>query len=44
MEMKIVLKEWFARIPDFRVVNPAELGFASGIVATVLPFELEWGF
>jgi cytochrome P450 len=44
MEMKIVLKEWFARIPEFRVVNPAELGFASGIVATVLPFELEWGF
>jgi camphor 5-monooxygenase len=42
MEMKIVLKEWMARIPEFELADPASLGFASGIVGTVKPFVLKW--
>jgi camphor 5-monooxygenase len=42
MEMKIVLTEWFARIPEFRLAAGTTLSYASGIVGSVLPFELEW--
>lgn len=42
MEMRIVLREWFARIPEFRLVPGSTLRFTSGIVGSVQPFELEW--
>ena len=41
-ELKIVLEEWLARIPEFRLASGSTLSFTSGIVATVDPFELEW--
>jgi camphor 5-monooxygenase len=42
MEMKILLREWFARIPEFRLADGSQLGFANGIVGTVKPFTLVW--
>ncbi|MCB2050307.1 MAG: cytochrome P450 [Novosphingobium sp.] len=42
LELKVVLTEWFARIPEFRLAKGAHLSFSSGIVATVDPFVLEW--
>jgi cytochrome P450 len=42
MEMKIVLREWFARIPEFRLAAEPGLRFANGIVGSVKPFVLEW--
>lgn len=42
MEMKVVLREWFARIPEFRLAKGQTLGFTNGIVGTVKPFVLEW--
>jgi cytochrome P450 len=42
LELKVVLTEWLAHIPDFRVADGSRLSFTSGIVATVNPFELEW--
>lgn len=42
LEMKILLREWFARIPEFRLAAGSELGFSNGIVGTVKPFILEW--
>ena len=42
MEMKIVLKEWCARIPEFRLADPDAVGYASGIVGTVKPFDIVW--
>jgi cytochrome P450 len=42
MEMKVLLREWFARIPEFRLADEAGLSFSNGIVATVKPFVLEW--
>lgn len=42
MEVKIVLREWLARIPDFRLARGTTLGFSNGIVGTVKPFEIEW--
>lgn len=42
LELKIVLTEWFARIPEFRLAKGTKLSFSSGIVATVDPFALEW--
>jgi cytochrome P450 len=42
MEMKILLREWLARIPDFRLAEGNRLGFSNGIVGTVKPFTLEW--
>ncbi len=42
MEMKILLTEWFARIPEFRLKAGTKLSFTSGIVSAVNPFELEW--
>lgn len=41
-ELKMVLEEWLARIPEFRLASGSALTFTSGIVATVNPFELEW--
>ena len=42
LELKIILKEWLARIPEFRLVEGAGLSYMSGIVSAVSPFELEW--
>jgi len=42
LELKIVLTEWFRRIPSFRLKPGTSLSYTSGIVATVNPFELEW--
>ena len=42
MEMRIVLREWFARIPEFRFAGNAPLGYTNGIVGSVNPFEIEW--
>ena len=42
MELRIVLKEWFARIPEFRLVEDTPLSYSSGIVGSVKPFVLEW--
>jgi len=42
MEMRIVLREWLARIPEFRLVQGSTLSYSSGIVGTVDPFVLEW--
>ena len=42
LELKIILREWFARIPEFRLVDGESLSYMSGIVSAVSPFELEW--
>ena len=42
LELKIILKEWLTRIPEFRLVEGANLSYMSGIVSAVGPFELEW--
>lgn len=42
MEMKIVLQEWFARIPEFRLGRGDSLSYVNGIVGSVKPFVLEW--
>jgi cytochrome P450 len=42
MELKIVLEEWFSRIPHFRLAEGTAISYTSGIVATVKPFELSW--
>lgn len=42
LEMKIVLREWFARIPEFRLSPDTPLRYTSGIVGSVDPFVLEW--
>lgn len=42
LELKIILKEWLARIPEFRLVEGANLSYMSGIVSAVSQFELEW--
>ncbi len=42
LELKAVLSEWLARIPDFRLPEGESLTYTSGIVATVDPFNLEW--
>jgi camphor 5-monooxygenase len=42
LELKVILKEWLARIPEFRLVEGANLSYMSGIVSAVSPFELEW--
>jgi len=42
LELKVILREWLARIPEFRLVEGANLSYLSGIVSAVSPFELEW--
>ncbi len=42
MEMRIVLQEWLARIPEFRVAADSPVSFGSGVVGTVNPYVLEW--
>lgn len=41
-ELKMVLEEWLARIPEFRLAGNSAPTYTSGVVATVNPFELEW--
>jgi cytochrome P450 len=42
MEMKTVLREWFARIPEFSLAEETPLRYSNGIVGSVKPFVLEW--
>lgn len=42
LELRIILEEWLARIPEFRIANDAPISYASGIVSAVNAFELEW--
>jgi cytochrome P450 len=42
LELKIILREWLARIPEFHLVEGDGLTYMSGIVSAVAPFELEW--
>ena len=42
LELKIILEEWLARIPEFRLAEGESLSYMSGIVSAVSPFELEW--
>jgi len=42
LELKIILEEWLSRIPEFRLSAGKTLSYASGIVAAVNSFELEW--
>jgi cytochrome P450 len=42
MEMRIVLKEWLARIPEFRLAPSSRVRYGGGIVGTVHPYVLEW--
>ena len=42
IELKIMLREWLARIPDFRLAPGTTIEHASGIVSTVKPFDLVW--
>ncbi len=42
MEMRIVLQEWLARIPEFRVAANSSVSFGGGVVGTVHPYILEW--
>jgi cytochrome P450 len=42
LELEIILREWLARIPEFRLVEGNDLSYLSGIVSAVSPFELEW--
>jgi cytochrome P450 len=42
VELKIMLREWLARIPEFRLASDTTVEHANGIVGTVKPFVLEW--
>jgi cytochrome P450 len=42
LELKVILKEWLARIPEFRLAPGENLTYMSGIVSAVCPFDLEW--
>ena len=42
IELRIMLREWLARIPDFRLAPGTAIRQSSGIVATVQPFDLVW--
>lgn len=42
LELRVILREWLARIPEFRLVEGDKLAYLSGIVSAVSPFELEW--
>jgi len=41
-EIRILLEEWFARIPKFRLVPGQEIPHLGGITSGVAPFSLEW--
>lgn len=42
LEIKILLEEWFARIPRFRLVPGQDIPHLGGITSGVSPFWLEW--
>ena len=42
IELRTMLREWLARIPDFRLASGTTIEHASGIVGTVKPFDLVW--
>jgi len=41
-ELMITLQEWLTRIPDFELVDPAELHTNGGIVASMSQLHLRW--
>lgn len=42
LELKIIMEQWLARIPEFRLAAGERISYMSGIVSAVSPFELEW--
>ncbi len=42
LELKIVLEEWLARIPDFAVADRSKVAMQSGIVASMQSLPLVW--
>jgi cytochrome P450 len=42
LELRIVLEEWFKRIPDFSLDNEDSISFSSGIVGVVDELKLKW--
>lgn len=42
MELRIMVEEWLARIPDFQIAPDSEISFGGGIVGTVKPYRLQW--
>ncbi|MGI4815674.1 MAG: cytochrome P450 [Janthinobacterium lividum] len=42
LEMRIVLREWLRRIPDFSVADGAVPGYKSGVVGTMSNLPLRW--
>jgi cytochrome P450 len=41
-ELRIVLEEWLARIPDFSVASDAQIRYVSGVVGTIERLPLVW--
>jgi len=41
-EVRIVLEEWFQRIPDFTLLHPERVGYRSGVAGTITNLELRW--
>ena len=42
IELKIMLEQWLARIPDFHLASGSRIEHTNGIVGTVKPFTLQW--
>ncbi len=42
MEMKVLLEEWFKRIPAFRLAPNQEIRHIGGVVGGTQPYILEW--
>lgn len=42
MEMKVMLEEWFKRIPAFRLAPDQEIRHIGGVVGGTQPYILEW--
>lgn len=42
MEMKVLLEEWFKRIPSFRLVPGQTIAHLGGTVGGTAPYVLEW--
>lgn len=41
-ELRILLEEWLARIPEFSIAPDCKVEYRGGIVGSVLPFSLAW--
>ncbi len=42
MEMKVLLEEWFKRIPSFRLAPDQEIRHIGGVVGGTQPYIIEW--